>query len=176
MNFQTLSSQTVYQGRVFDLLQDQVQYPDGRRVKMDVIKHNGAVAMLPIDDEGQLLLVRQYRHAVGSQLIELPAGTLEEGEGPESCAQRELREEVGMAAGELIKLGEFFLAPGYSTERMHLFLARKLSADTLEADEDEMLELLRISPKLALAMVQDGQIRDAKTLLGLLLARPYLSL
>lgn len=143
---------------------------------MDVIKHNGAVAMLPIDDEGQLLLVRQYRHAVGSQLIELPAGTLEEGEGPESCAQRELREEVGMAAGELIKLGEFFLAPGYSTERMHLFLARKLSADSLEADEDEMLELLRISPKLALAMVQDGQIRDAKTLLGLLLARPYLSL
>lgn len=174
MNFEIKSSKTVYRGRVFEVIQDQLGYPDGRSFQFDVIQHSGAVAILPLNEEGQIIFVRQYRHAVRQQLLELPAGTLEEGEDPLVCAQRELREEVGMASAEMVKLGKALLAPGYSSELMHLYLARDLSASPLPPDDDEILEPVFIQIDRAFEMLSNGEIEDAKTQLGLFLAQPYL--
>jgi ADP-ribose pyrophosphatase len=121
-----------------------------------------------------LLFVRQYRHAAGLDMLELPAGTLDKGEDPESCAKRELREETGMAAGELMPLGGFYLAPGYSTEYMHVFMATDLHADPLEADADEFLSVEYLPIVEALAMCERGEIPDAKSLAAFLFARKYL--
>ena len=173
--FEILKSETVFRGRVFDVRREDVRYPDGRVVVTDIVAHSGAAAMLPVDEEGRVLLVRQYRHATGGMLLEIPAGTLDADESPEACAQRELREEVGVGAGELIRLGEFFPAPGFSTEKMFLFLARDLSADTAEPDEDEMLSVERMPLDEVWDRVERGEIQDAKTLLALYMAQPYLA-
>ena len=121
-----------------------------------------------------MLFVRQYRHAAGLDLLELPAGTLDEGEEPLECAKREIREETGMAAGKMELLGGFYLAPGYSTEYMHVYLATGLSHDPLEADADEFLTVERIPMAEALQMFERGEIQDAKSLAAVLLARKYL--
>ncbi len=174
MPFRTLSSQTVYRARVFDVHRDEVLYPDGRKATFEIVVHNGAVAMVPVDDSGNLIFVRQYRHSTGKRLLEIPAGTLGKGEDPEACAQRELREEIGMAPGRLTKLAEFFLAPGYSTERMHVFLAQDLRPEQLPHDEDEDLDVESLSMQAAFAAIRSGEIEEAKTMLGLYLARAFL--
>jgi ADP-ribose pyrophosphatase len=120
--------------------------------------------------------VRQYRHSAGGEILELPAGTLEPGEEPEACALREVREEIGMSASRLEKLGEFFLAPGYSTEYMYIFLATGLRPDPLPGDEDEILQVVSLKPARAFELISERQIRDAKTLAALYLAQPYLDL
>ena len=122
-----------------------------------------------MDEQGNLLFVRQYRPAAGKELLELPAGTLDEGEAPEACARREVREEAGMAAGQLEALGGFYLAPGYSTEYMHVYLATELRPDPLEADADEFLSVELISLGAALKMARSGEILDAKSLAALLI-------
>jgi ADP-ribose pyrophosphatase len=127
-----------------------------------------------VDADGNLLFVRQYRHAAGLDLLELPAGTLEVGEAPEACARREVREETGMAAGALEHLGQFYLAPGYSTENMHVYLATDLRPDPLQPDADEFLSVEKLSLEKALEMAHSGLLPDAKTLAALLLARPRL--
>lgn len=174
MNFKTLSSEIVYRGRAFAIRHDVLETEDGRQTTYDIVAHIGAVAMVPVDAGGQILLVRQYRHSAGRRLLELPAGTLEPGEAVEATAQRELREEVGMAAGKLTRLAEFFLAPGYSTERMWIFLAQELTPESLPGDEDEDLELVRMSLDDCFAAIASGEIEDAKTMLGLHLARQAL--
>ena len=131
--------------------------------------------MLPLDEEGNLLFVRQYRHAAGSSLLELPAGTRDGEEPYEACAAREMREETGMAAGTLKKVGEFFLAPGYSTEFMVVFLATDLRPNPLPSDADEFLEVVRMPVQEAILMAESGQIPDAKSLAALFLARAALS-
>lgn len=175
MKFKTLSSEILFRGRAFAVRHDLLETEDGRQVTYDVVAHIGAVAMVPVDASGQILLVRQYRHSAAKPLLELPAGTLEPGEPAEVTAQRELREEVGMAAGTLTKLAEFFLAPGYSTERMWVFLAEQLTPETLPGDEDEDLELVRMSLAECFAAINRGEIEDAKTILGLYLAREALT-
>lgn len=167
MDFQLLSKDLVFKGRVFDLLRERVQYPDGRVVDVDVVRHAGAVAILPQDVDGNLVLIRQYRHPVGGMLLEIPAGRLEAGEDPEVCARRELREEIGMAPGWLRRLGAFYPAPGYTDELLHVYLAGDLVEDSLEGDEDELIEVERIAPQKALEMAASGQIVDAKTLIAL---------
>jgi ADP-ribose pyrophosphatase len=116
MEFELIESEIVYPGRAFTIRRDLVRLPDGRTTKFDIVEHHGSVVLIPMDDKGNLLFVRQYRHAAGLDMLELPAGTLDEGELPEVCAARELREETGQAARNLEYLGGFFLAPGYSTE------------------------------------------------------------
>ena len=140
--FKLLRSETLLQGRAFKLRRDFLLTPDGRETSYDIIEHSGSVVMIPIDEHGNVLFVRQYRHAAGIELLELPAGTLDENEPYETCAAREMREETGMAAGRLEKVGEFFLVPGYSTEFMAVFLATELRPDPLPGDEDEFLELV----------------------------------
>ncbi|MEX1071690.1 MAG: NUDIX hydrolase [Anaerolineales bacterium] len=175
MTHKILKTEVVYKAHAFNVLRDQVQFPSGKVHAMDIVVHTGAVAMVPIDSDGNIVLVRQYRHSAKKALLELPAGTLKKGEDPEACAQRELREEIGMAPGSLIKLADFFLAPGYSTERMWIYLARDLKPERLPGDEDEDLTIEIMSVEQAFAAVKSGQIEDAKTILGVFLAGEVLS-
>ena len=174
MPFELLRSETLLKGRAFTIRRDWLKTPDGRETKYDIIEHGGSAVIVPIDADGNLLFVRQYRHAAGTDLLELPAGTLDEGEEPAVCAAREIREETGFAAGKLEKIGEFYLAPGYSTEFMVVYLATDLKHDPLEADADEFLSVEKIPVKQALEMAEKGGIPDAKSLAALLLAQRYL--
>ncbi|MDD2694849.1 MAG: NUDIX hydrolase [Anaerolineales bacterium] len=174
MQTETLRSEVIHQGRAFSVRQDEIRLPNGLTTQLDIVVHSGAAALLPIDAEGMIWFIRQYRHAAGGVLLELPAGTLEAGEDPEVCARREVREEIGMAAGRLEKLGEFYMAPGYSTEYLYVYLASELSKDPLPGDDDELIVVERIPAPQAYAMAAAGEIRDAKTLATMLLARAHL--
>ncbi|PWB49492.1 MAG: ADP-ribose pyrophosphatase [Anaerolineales bacterium] len=174
MIVETLNQETVYRGRAFNVRRDQVRFPNQYSTPLDIIEHPGAVTILPVDAAGRILFVRQYRHATGKELLELPAGTLGAGEPPEVCARREIREETGFAAENLVKLGEFFLAPGYSTEYMYVYLATGLSPDPLPGDQDEFLTLETIPAEKAYEMAAQGELMDGKSLAALLLARQAL--
>ncbi len=162
-----LETTDIYQGRIVNLRVDRVRLPGGRETSREVVEHRGAVVILAVDRGGRVAFVRQYRHPVGEALIELPAGTLEAGEEPAAAAARELTEEVGLAPKRLEKLGEFFSAPGFCDERLHLFLATRLTPAQAEPDEDERIEVLWATPGEAAQWVEEGRIRDAKTLAGL---------
>src|SRR5215208_3059742 len=173
MPFELIKSEVLLQGRAFKIRRDTLKTPDGRETKLEIVDHGGSVVMIPLDDENNLLFVRQYRHAAKADLLELPAGTRHENEPFEECAAREVREETGMEAGDLQKLGQFYLAPGYSTELMAVFLATGLKENPLQADDDEFLQIEKIPLKRAMEMAEHGEVPDAKSLAELLLARPY---
>ena len=174
MSFKLLNSEPIFSGRAFTIRRDTLRLPDGHETKFDIVEHVGSVVLIPVDEKGDLLFVRQYRHAAGLDLLELPAGTLDKDEAPEACARREVREETGMAAARLELLGGFYLAPGYSTEYMHVYLATGLVPDPLEADADEFLSVESLPLDRALAMAERGEFPDAKTLAALAMARPRL--
>jgi ADP-ribose pyrophosphatase len=174
MPFELIRSETLLQGRAFKIRRDLLKTPDGKETKLDIIEHGGSVVIIPIDTKGNILFVRQYRHAAGGDLLELPAGTRESDEPYHECAAREIREETGMEAGKLEDLGKFYLAPGYSTELMGVFLATELKHNPLEADDDEFLSVEKISVKDVFKMVSRGEMPDAKSLAALLLAKPHL--
>jgi ADP-ribose pyrophosphatase len=174
MPFDLIKSETLFSGHAFTIHRDTLRLPDGRETRLEIVEHIGSVVILPVDDQNNLLFVRQYRHATGLDLLELPAGTLDEGEAAEACAHREVREETGMAAGKLQHLGGFFLAPGYSTEYMHVYIATGLYPDPLEADADEFLTVERIPIHTAITMARHAEIPDAKSLAAILMAQPYL--
>lgn len=174
MTFKLINSETLVQGRAFRIKRDTLKTPDGRETKLEIVEHGGSVVLIPIDNEGNLFFVRQYRHATGENLLELPAGTRDDDEPFEECAAREIREETGLEAGRLQKVGGFYLAPGYSTEFMAVFLATELKENPLQADEDEFLQVEKIPLKQAVEMAEQGEILDAKSLAALLLARSHL--
>ena len=171
MDFKTIATQQIYQGRVFSVRQDQVQMPDGRLVRLDIVDHPPAVLIVPVDENGDIWFIHQYRHAAGKGILELPAGVIEPGESAESCARREIREEIGMSAQDLDLIGEFFMAPGYTSEYLYVFLARRLQASPLPGDEDEYIRVERIPANRAYRMAERGDVHDAKTLAALLLAK-----
>jgi len=173
---ETLRSETKYKGKAFSVRQDQLRLPNGRISKLDIVDHVGAVTIFPIDSDGNVWFVEQYRHATEGVLLELPAGTLEDGETPAACAQREIQEEIGMIAGSMQKIGEFFMLPGYSTEYMHIYLATDLSPSELPGDEDEFLRVERIHITRVLDMAWENKFQDGKTLAALILALPYLDI
>ena len=174
MEFTTLKSEVIYRGRVFTLRKDEVRLPDGNTTSLDILEHNGGIAMIPLDAEGNIWFVRQYRQAAGRVLLEIPAGTLERTETPAENVHRELQEEIGMDARRVDLVGACFLAPGYSSEYMHIFLARDLFPAALQGDEDEFLEVVKIPLGEALEMIPQGVFQDAKTILGLLWTERYL--
>jgi ADP-ribose pyrophosphatase len=174
MPFELIRSETLLQGRTFKVRRDTLRTPDGRETRLEIVEHGGSIVVIPVDGENNILFVRQYRHAARADLLELPAGTRDGDEPYEECAAREVREETGMEAGKLQKLGEFYLAPGYSTEFMAVFLATDLKENPLEADEDEFLDVERIPVGKAIEMAQHGDIPDAKSLAALMLAYPFL--
>jgi ADP-ribose pyrophosphatase len=170
------STQSVFKGRLLQLDILDVQLPDGGHSSFEVVRHPGGAGVVALDNEGNILLVRQYRVGVGDALWELPAGLLNPDEPPEVCAVRELQEETGYKPGRLEYLGGFFPAPGYCTEMLHLFFATDLIESPLPGDTDEFIELGRIPFGHALAMVDAGEIVEAKTIIGLmrLASRPDL--
>ncbi len=165
---ETTQSETIYKGKVVTLQRDTITEPGGKSYAREVVVHPGAVVIVPVDEEGRLLLVKQWRHPVGKVLTELPAGTLEVGEEPRSCAERELQEETGFKPAVLTAMGGFYSAPGFCTEYLHLFVAEGLTSSPLPADEDEHIELLTVSLAAALQMIEAGTICDAKSVAGIL--------
>jgi ADP-ribose pyrophosphatase len=165
MEERTLSTERPWTGRRIAVRIDEIERSDGHRTTRDVVEHPGAVAMLAWDGE-RLAMVRQWRHATGGLLLEIPAGTLEPGEPPAETARRELAEEVGLAAGTWDAGPQFYTAPGFCTELMHLYLATDLRDAPGEADADELLEPLWMTLDEALAAIDGGRIRDGKTIAG----------
>jgi ADP-ribose pyrophosphatase len=172
--YELLHSNTIFKGHAFSVELLLTRLPDGNQKVYELVRHREAVTLVPVDPAGQIYFVRQYRIGAGQALLELPAGVLEPGEDPASGGGREIREETGFAAGKLLKLGEFYLAPGYSSELMHVFLATDLYPAPLEADEDEFLEVETLPVQQVYEMLDTGLIKDGKTLAALLLARPHL--
>ena len=164
----------IYKGRVFSLVRESVDLPNGRRASLDIIRHPGAAAMLPVTADGLILLLKQYRHAAGGFLWEIPAGTLNPNESPQQCAFREIEEETGYRAKKMEKLAEITPVPGYSTEKIHIFLATDLTASTQNLDQDEILSVHAFSQNQVWAMLEKGEIADAKTICALLLAKSFL--
>ncbi len=164
----------LHQGRVFRLVREEIQLETGVTTELDIIRHPGAAAIIPVDEKGRVILIHQYRHAVGGRIWEIPAGTLEAGEDPETCAARELVEETGVRAEKLHRLGEITPLPGYADERIHLYLAAGLSEAEQKLDADEVLSVARIPFSEALEMVARGEIQDAKTISGLFFAERWL--
>lgn len=166
MDERTLRSTHAWTGRRIGVRVDEVERSDGHRTTREIVEHPGAVAMLAWDGE-RLALVRQWRHATGQVLLEIPAGTLEPGEPPAETARRELAEEVGLAAAAWVEGLRFYTAPGFCTELMHLYLATELAEATAEADADELLERSWLTLPDALAAIDDGRIADAKSIVGI---------
>lgn len=169
-----LGRKTIYSGKVFDAEQILVKLPNEKIHTYDLVNHRDSVTILPIDEDDQIWFVRQFRVGSESVLLELPAGVIEEGETPRTCALREVREEIGMASQDMKKIGSFYLAPGYCTEMNHVFLACQLRPSALSNDEDEFLEVVCIPKEKAYQMAKDGQIKDGKSIAALLLGQPWL--
>lgn len=163
-----VSSTTVYEGRLFNVELDELDMPGGVRAYRETLRHPGAVAMVPVLDDGRIALVTQYRHAAGRRLLEIPAGTLERGEDPAAAVDRELQEEVGLRPGHVQPLGGLFVAPGYTTEYIHLFICTRLIESRLDGDEDEDIEVELRTLDQALSAIASGEIADAKSVIGLL--------
>ena len=157
----------IYRGRVVHLGVETVALPNGATVELEVIRHPGASAVVPLTDDGRVLLIRQYRHAAGGFIYEIPAGKLDPGEDPVSCAARELEEEIGYRAGHLEHLLTFFTTPGFTDEIIHIYLATGLTAGTQQLEHDEILTVVPLPLADALARIRDGTIRDGKTIIGL---------
>lgn len=164
-----MSRQVIYRGKKIQLVQDTAAGPDGLHVQRDIVLHPGAVAILPLLDAGRICLLRNYRASVGNTLIEIPAGTLEPGESPDSAGPRELAEETGYTAGRWRKLAEFYPSPGILSEKMYLYLAEDLTAGPMRPEPDETLEPFVASWEQALNWTLDGTIKDAKTLVAVML-------
>jgi len=165
----------LYKGRVVDLRLEQVTLPNHVTVTLEIIRHPGAAAVVPLHDDESVTLVHQYRYAAGGFIWEIPAGKLDGGEDPVRCAARELQEEVGLRAEELLPLGTILTAPGFCDERIHLFVARRLTPTAQQLDADEVLSVSRMPLERALRMIRSGEIQDAKTIAGLHHAADFLA-
>lgn len=167
----TIASERIYSGRVINLRLDTVVLPNGRSHQREIVEHRGAVAVAAVDETGQVLMVRQYRKAAGKRLLELPAGTLEAGEDARHCAERELEEETGFRAEKWQFLASFYTSPGFCTELLHVYLATELQPGVAAGEEDEQIEVSRMPLSETTGLIARGEICDAKTIAGLLLAR-----
>lgn len=163
-----IASEKIYQGHILNVRKDRVKLPNGKESSREVVEHPGAISVVAVDNDENIYLVKQFRYPVGEITLEIPAGKLDYGEDPLTCARRELSEEVGMLASEWKMLLKFFTTPGFSNEIMYLFLATGLSSHYEEADEDEFLEIVKMPLKVAVEEVEKGNIKDAKSIIGIL--------
>lgn len=171
----TIESKRIYDGRIVKLRVDTVELPDGTRATREVVEHKGAVAIVPLIDSDTVVMVRQFRQPANEVLLEIPAGTLEVGEDPDDCAARELLEETGYRARTIHKVFKSYLAPGYSSEMLHTYIATDLLKEIAAPEADEFLETVTIKLDDAVAMIETGEIKDAKTICGLLTAQRRLA-
>ena len=163
-----VASRTAFAGRFISVTVDDVELSDGRAAVREIVHHPGAVAIVPLLDETTVIMIQQYRHPAGQVLWELPAGVLEPGEDPEACARRELAEEVGYVPGELVHLLSMFTSPGFTTELIHIFLARDLREAEASEEEDEVMRAVQVPLVTALEMVRRGEVQNAAAVCGLL--------
>jgi len=163
-----LNTRTAYKGTHIQVREDRVVEPGGHEASREIVVHPGAVCIVARPTPLEVILIRQYRHATGRELIEIPAGTLHEGEDPLGCAIRELEEETGNRAAKMIERGRFWTTPGFTTEFMYLYEASDLKKTRINPDEDEVIEVDIVRRSAALQMIEDGRIQDAKSILGLL--------
>lgn len=166
---EVLESREVFRGRVFDVSVDTIREGETTYVR-EVVHHPGSAVIVPVFDDGTVALVRQYRHPAVKYLLEIPAGSLSPPERPEEGAARELEEELGVVAGNLEKLAEFFVSPGFVEEKMWLYLATELTETAQQLEDDELIEIVRVSFSRAFEMIEDGEIEDAKTIIGIMMA------
>lgn len=170
---EVLSSEEIYKGRIFDVRLDKIREGDVEYTR-EIVVHKGSAVIVPVFDDRTLALVRQYRHAAGKYMLEIPAGSLEEGEDPRTGAIRELEEEIGVTAANVELLTEFYVSPGFLSEKMFVYLATGLTETAQNLESDELIEIERIPLDTAVAMTLDGRIEDAKTIIGLLLSEARL--
>ncbi len=157
----------IYKGTVVTLNIDTVRLPNGHTIDLEVIRHPGASAVVPLKPDGTVVMIRQFRHAANGFIYEIPAGKLHPKEDPLDCAARELEEEIGYKAGQFELLSSIFTAPGFADEVIHVYLATELTVGTQNLDQDEVLEVVEMPLREAIAKIEDGTIRDAKTIVGL---------
>jgi len=169
----TLSSRLIYEGRAVRLRIDTVRMPSGRETTREIVEHADCVAIIVVDAEDNVLLVSQFRQAVGKRLLEIPAGGIEPGEDPVACVRRELREETGFLPQKVERLGGFYSTPGYGTEYLHLYLATELVPSPLQAEDSESIRLVRVPLAQIPALITSGEICDAKSIAGLLTFLEY---
>lgn len=172
----TVNSTTIFNGRIINVRVDDVLLQDGSHSKREVVEHPGAVAILAINDDGEAYFVKQYRKPIEQELLEIPAGKLDPGEGPRACAIRELGEEIGMAADEVKKIAFYYSSPGFASEKLYIYLATGLRPVEVAKPEDEFLHAFTMPVRDAVAMAKSGEIQDGKTLIALLLAATILGL
>lgn len=171
-NFELKKSEILFRGRVFDLKVDQIEYNSGNTSVREIAVHNGGAVVVPVKDDGKIVLVEQYRYPLDQKLLELPAGKLEKGEDPLVCATRELEEETGYTSHNIVKLGSIFTTPGFCTEELHIYLATGLIPGEHNREEGEYgMEVHEFTPDELNKMIVNGELKDAKTLCGLLMAR-----
>ena len=161
---------SIYKGRVIDLNLEEAHLPNGKTVQLEMVRHPGASAVVPMRDDGRVVMIRQYRHAAGGMIYEIPAGRLNPGEDPLDCAKRELSEEAGQLAAQWERLGSIFTTPGFTDEKIHLFLARKLTAVAQALEHDEVIEVVEVPLQEVITMIRQGEVIDGKTICGLMLA------
>jgi ADP-ribose pyrophosphatase len=169
------STTEVYNGRIFNFVTENLTLPNGRDSETAFIRHPGSIAVVPLLDDNTVVMEVQYRHPVGGYLLEIPAGTLEPGESPLICAKRELMEETGYRAQELIELGKIHMIPAYSDEEIHVFIARGLTPAEQNLDPDEIIEVVTYPLEKALQMIDTGKITDALTILSIQMAWFYIN-
>ncbi|MTI70210.1 MAG: NUDIX hydrolase [Firmicutes bacterium] len=166
----TMKSDKIYEGKILNLRIDTVELPDKKYSKREIVEHSGAVAIVPITDDGYVTLVKQYRKAIDKELLEIPAGKIEVGEEPKSCAIRELKEETGITAENLEYMFEFYTSPGFSNEKLYLFMAKNLDVGEANPDTDEYIEVVKVKLEELVEKVNKGEIQDSKTIVGILTA------
>jgi len=177
MNFKLMKSETLFNGKVFDLKVDHIEYDSGNLGIREVAVHPGGAAVVAVKDDGKIILVKQFRHPIQQAILELPAGKLDKGEDPLVCAERELSEETGYKAGKIIKLGLISTSPGFCTEILHIYLAENLVAGNHNREEGELgMEILEFSMEEIDRMIINGEIIDAKTICGIYYAKNKLKL
>ena len=169
-----INREEVYKGKIFTVVQDEIEFENGKKAKWDLVMHNGACAIVPLTDQQEVILVRQYRNAEDGEILEIPAGKLEKDEEPLTCARRELEEEIGHYANSIKKLCAMYTAVGFSDEKLHLYLATDLVKTQQNLDEDEYIDIITYPLQEAIEMIFTGTIKDNKTIVGLLAAKEYL--
>ena len=170
----TISTTTVYEGRIVRVRNDVAELVTGKHVPREVVEHPGGVGIVPLDGDGNVILVRQFRYPMMEQLLEIPAGKLEYGEDPYECAVRELSEETGCTAGKIVSLGAMYPSPGYAEEVLHIYLATDLTEGEMHLDEDEFLHIERMPLETAVKQIMSDEITDGKTIVGILKTNLYL--
>jgi ADP-ribose pyrophosphatase len=160
-------TRNIYTGKVVTLNVDRVRLPNGVEIDLETVRHPGAAAVVPLRDDGRVVMIHQFRHAAGGYIYEVPAGKLHPGEDPLDCAARELEEEVGYRAASFTLLSSIFTAPGFADEVIHVYKATGLTPGRQQLDQDEVLDIVEMSLEEAIAKIADGTIRDAKTIVGL---------